>query len=124
MNLLKYFTPIDGFPDYYINRQGIVISRRVWHCNKYGEPKVLIPNHDRNGYLTVDLRNAPNKKYHKFVHQLVAAAFIPNPNGYLYVNHKDRNKENKKPYSCKYRLYVCKNDENPTNFWDKHYNHR
>ena len=91
MKLLEYFTPIEGFPDYYINRQGIVISRRVWRCNKYGEPKVLTPDHDRAGYLTVDLRDAPNSKHHKFVHQLVAMTFIPNPNGYLCVNHKDRN---------------------------------
>lgn len=57
-------------------------------------PKVLTPDHDRAGYLVVDLRNERNKKYHKFVHQLVALVYIPNPNHYKYVNHKDRDKEN------------------------------
>lgn len=46
-----------------------------------------------NGYLYVQLcKNNVVKKYS--VHRLVAIAFIPNPNGYKEVNHKDADRTN------------------------------
>ena len=47
----------------------------------------------RNGYLTVDL-SKECKITTTLVHRLVADAFIPNPNGLRYVNHKDSNRQN------------------------------
>lgn len=45
------------------------------------------------GYVTVNLFQ--NKKIKKcLVHRLVALAFIPNPNNYREINHKDENKLN------------------------------
>ena len=45
------------------------------------------------GYLRVHLsRDGKNKK--ELVHRLVALAFIPNPNNYEVVNHKDQNPSN------------------------------
>lgn len=53
----------------------------------------LKPKSDKDGYLQVAL--AKNKKqYTKKVHRLVAMAFIPNPNNYPQVNHKDEIKSN------------------------------
>lgn len=47
----------------------------------------------RNGYLTVMLYK--DKKPKRFsVHRLVAGCFIPNPQNYETVNHKDENKLN------------------------------
>lgn len=46
-----------------------------------------------NGYCQVTLYNNTRKK--KFlVHRLVAEAFIPNPNNYPHINHKDENPSN------------------------------
>jgi hypothetical protein len=45
------------------------------------------------GYACVYLHNKCSKK-NCLVHRLVAKAFIPNPNGYEQVNHKDENKAN------------------------------
>ena len=44
-------------------------------------------------YIQVNLcKNG--KSTNKLVHRLVAEAFIPNPNNYKYINHKDENKHN------------------------------
>lgn len=45
------------------------------------------------GYLRVTLSSG-NKQSRYLVHRLVASAFIPNPNGYKYVNHIDGDKLN------------------------------
>ena len=50
---------------------------------------------NKNGYVYVSL-NKNGKSFNKRLHILVAKAFIPNPNNYLQVNHKDGNKLNNK----------------------------
>jgi len=45
------------------------------------------------GYLHVHLKHAGDRKRF-FVHQLVAIAFLENPDGKPYVNHIDRDKRN------------------------------
>lgn len=56
--------------------------------------KILNPALKRNGYLSVDLRYGRSKTVS--IHRLVAEAFIPNPLGLPYVNHKDEFKTNNK----------------------------
>lgn len=51
--------------------------------------KLMRPHISRNGYAYFDIL----KKRHA-AHRLVATAFIPNPNNYPDVNHKDGNKLN------------------------------
>lgn len=48
---------------------------------------------DKDGYLRVCL-SKNNKHYLRTVHRLVAEAFIPNPDNYPVINHKDENKQN------------------------------
>lgn len=48
---------------------------------------------NNKGYICLSLYYN-GKTYHPTVHRLVAKAFIPNPNNYEQVNHKDCNKEN------------------------------
>ena len=55
--------------------------------------RMLKPGYDKDGYLRVNLFK--NCKYKtRFIHSLVAGAFIPNPNGYSEINHRDENKVN------------------------------
>ena len=57
--------------------------------------KILTPysNNKRNGYCYVYLR-VKGKKYPKFVHRLVAEAFLPNTKDLPQINHKDENTTN------------------------------
>lgn len=50
---------------------------------------ILVPIKDVAGYSCVNL----SQKTYK-IHRLVAISFIPNPNNYPCVNHKDENKNN------------------------------
>lgn len=55
--------------------------------------KILKPQKNIHGYLKVGLyKNGKCKIFN--IHNLVANAFIENPNNYKYVNHKDENKTN------------------------------
>lgn len=65
------------------------------------------PNKDTKGYHQVGLRNDDGKKM-CVVHRLVAMAFLPNPNNYDQVNHKDENKTN----NCVDNLEWCNNKYN------------
>lgn len=61
--------------------------------NRTKQEKILKQGKMKNGYLYVKL--CKDKKMKTFlVHRLVANAFIPNPNGYRCVNHKDEDKTN------------------------------
>lgn len=60
-----------------------------------------------NGYLFVGLRKDKKRKF-KYIHRLVAEAFIPNPNNLPQINHKDENKQN----NCVNNLEWCTNKYN------------
>lgn len=55
-----------------------------------------------NGYKIVTL-NKKSKEKNKYIHRLVAEAFLENPHNYKYINHKDENKFN----NCVENLEFC-----------------
>lgn len=75
---------IEGFDGFY----KVTSDGQVFSVN--GVKKTEISD---NGYARVSLwKNGKGK--HFLLHRLVASAFIPNPNNYEIVNHKDGNKLN------------------------------
>lgn len=57
--------------------------------------RILKHTIDKDGYHMVTLHyGIGGKRRWVGVHRLVAEAFIPNPNNYPVVNHKDENKDN------------------------------
>lgn len=54
---------------------------------------IMHPTDNGNGYLIVSLRKDKQRK-NKYIHRLVAEAFIPNPEHKKVVNHLDHNKTN------------------------------
>ena len=62
--------------------------------------KLLKPNNETYKMVALSKNGTTT---HKLVHRLVAEAFIPNPNSYSYVNHKDENKHN----NCADNLEWC-----------------
>ncbi len=55
--------------------------------------RVLKQHLDNNGYLCVRFR-VKGKLVHLRVHRIIAISFVPNPNNYQEVNHKDNDRTN------------------------------
>lgn len=57
--------------------------------------KIMKQHITKFGYARINLRYAHSRKFKGFlVHRLVAMNFIPNPNNYKEINHKDCNRLN------------------------------
>ena len=84
MELLEneIYKKIDGYPHYYITSFG-----RVWsdYTNRWLKPTINTKGKYSRAYISL---GRGNKKY---IHRLVAQAFIPNPNECEEVDHIDRN---------------------------------
>lgn len=89
---------IPGYEEYMVSNLGrvkrLAYYKRIKDNGKQFQPeRILKPYHIKNGYLSVSLsKRAIVKRY--LVHRLVAMTFIPNPNNYPFINHKDENTSN------------------------------
>ena len=71
------------------------LTRKVKTFNgvRTSNGQLLKPLKTNTGYYRVDLKQNQKDKYMS-IHRLVAEAFIPNPNNYPIINHKDNNPQN------------------------------
>lgn len=80
---MEEFRDLD--PYYSVSNLGNIYSKR--------NDIILKKRHDKKGYEYITLNHDGVKKSYQ-VHRLVAKLFIPNPNNYPIVNHKDENPSN------------------------------
>lgn len=73
----------------------------------------LTPYKGSDGYMHVQYRIENKKSHRNRLHVILAHCFIPNPNNYKYVNHKDSNKLN----NSLDNLEWCTNSENVKHGW-------
>ena len=82
--------------------------------------RLIKPQLNNNGYWRVELNiNGEAKKYS--VHRLVAETFIPNPNDYPVINHKDENPSNNHVSNLEWCTH--KYNTNYGNRLEKYYEH-
>lgn len=81
---MELFKVIEEFPQYQISNLGNI-------KNSKGDLLVVGRRKSNSGYIQVRLYS--NGKYHyRYIHRLIALAFIPNPNEYRTINHVNGNK--------------------------------
>ena len=78
------FKKITEFSSYMVSDCGEVYSSKT--------DKILVGNKNTPYHLVVLMKDG--KQYMRKVHRLVAIEFLPNPNNYPFINHKDGNKRN------------------------------
>tara|TARA_R110002074_G_scaffold280376_1_gene451815 strand:+ start:55 stop:504 length:450 start_codon:yes stop_codon:yes gene_type:complete len=79
---------IEGYSNYLIYEDGRVFSKKRLGTNG----GFMKANPNSEGYLQVQLNNYGHKTFR--IHRLIATYYIPNPNNYEEVDHKDRNRQN------------------------------
>lgn len=88
----EYWLPVVGWEEAYeVSNHGRVRRSAAGPGTHVG--KVLSPGHNSSGRCTVNLHWSGRHKS-ALVHQLVAQAFIPNPNGLPMVLHWDDDPDN------------------------------
>lgn len=79
MTNMEQWKTIKDFPNYQVSNFGNI-------KNKKG--KIIKPTINKKGYLIVKLWNKGQNKWFR-IHRLVAKAFIPIPDDFLQINHKN-----------------------------------
>lgn len=104
---MEIYKDIEGYEGLYqISSNGVI---RSLGNDKTRKEKILKPAINNKGYLYVGLHKQRKRK-HYLIHRLVAEAFIPNPNNYPIINHKDENPLNNNVSNLEWCTYEHNNN--------------
>ena len=96
----EIWKPVAGYEGIYeVSNFGRVksVARTIDHNGfmRFREERILTPiKRNRQGYMSVNLYSGKHNFKMYSIHRLVATAFLPNPGGLEFVNHKDENTSN------------------------------
>jgi hypothetical protein len=93
---------VDKYPLYYVSSSG-----DVWMSHKHKRTR---GNVTRDGYCTVCLWAVKQRTRSFFVHRLVAAAFIPNPENKPTVDHINRIRHDNRLVNLRWATYAEQNE--------------
>ena len=103
----EIWKPIEGTDGHYeVSNLGRVMSKAQL------SPRIMPQTIQKSGYHYVML-HVNNKPTCRRVHKLVALHFIPNPNNYDQINHKDGNKDNNRADNLEW----CNGSQNMQHAW-------
>lgn len=100
---MEEFRIIEEAPRYMISNLGNIKS---FALSKEG--RIMKSSYDKDGYKRISLTLEDGSRIYRRVHQLVAKAFIPNPNNYTMVNHLNNNREDNRVENLEW----CDNSRN------------
>ena len=93
---------VQGFPNYQISDLGRIKVKEYSKNNRSFKEKFLKPQtNKRSGYIQIMLTDENNQRKLKYLHRLVANAFLPK-NNITTVIHKDGDKANNKASNLEY----------------------
>lgn len=82
---------IKDFENYYVSDYGRVAN---FNYRNTGDSILMKPFNTKVGYEQIALVDKNGKRVKKYIHRLVAEAFIPNPKNKPEVDHIDTNRKN------------------------------
>lgn len=109
MQSQEIWKPVVGYEDrYLVSSKGEIMSLR-WEGSN--QQRILKHRHCTSGYEGVDLYKN-GKARPVMIHRVVAEAFIPNPNNYPCVNHKNEDKTDNRAENLEWCSYGYNNSYN------------
>lgn len=96
---MEIWSKIESYPNYEVSSYGRIRSLDFYeeftdkngrYTKRFRRGRILKPQKHSGGYMIVQL----GKKNQKFIHRLVAQAFVTNLNNKPFVNHMDSDKTN------------------------------
>ena len=103
MNKEEIWKDIQGFPNYQVSDLGRIKVKKNSLNNKTFKEKLLKPQtNKRSGYIQIMLTDENNQRKLKYLHRLVANAFLPKDDEITTVTHKDGDKANNKASNLEY----------------------
>ena len=95
----KEFTPIFGYPGYFICKETTEVLSTVKRKNTVDNTSKILKqvNNSKNinnNYFIVALVSPSGERKNKSIHRIMCETFLPNPKNKAHVNHIDGNKLN------------------------------